>query len=486
MYLGYLPRIRRTRETSLDEPSPRSRQGTQGQVLWLSMQKVSAREICSKNLETKAGVILLAASLAFLVGCQGFSSGNPSDQQQGSVLSTNNSTRAFGAVSAGSSKTLTVNVQNSGPNAVTISSAAITSQYFSLTAPSLPATVASGQSSTISVMFSPNAAGTFNATLSITSNASNSVTTITLTGSSSSSSSSPGELTLNPTSETFPSVAVGAQQSATVTLTNVGGSSVDISQASVTGTGFQLSGISTPLTLAASQSTTFTVTFAPEATGSASGTVTIASNASNPSLTMDLSGTGIAVSVGQLNITPATLGIGNVVVGTSGHASGSLSASGASVTVTTAGTSNSAFTISGLSLPVTIAAGQSVPFTITFSPTATGAASATLSVASNAQTSASTETVTGTGTAAPTYSVNLSWDPSSSSDISGYNIYRAVYTTSCGSFAKVNSSLNTTTQYTDTVIVDGTNYCYATTAVNTNDEESSYSNVVSNVQIPSP
>jgi hypothetical protein len=203
-------------------------------------------------------------------------------------------------------------------------------------------------------------------------------------------------------------------------------------------------------------------------------------------LTMDLSGTGIAVSTGGLSIAPTTLGIGNVVVGTSGHASGSLTASGASVTVTAASTTNSAFTVSGLSFPVTITAGQSVPFTITFSPTATGAASATLSVASNAETSTSTEALTGTGTAAPTYSVNLSWDPSSSSDISGYNIYRAVYTTSCGAFAKVNSSLNSTTQYTDTVVIDGTNYCYATTAVNTNDEESSYSNIIADVQIPSP
>jgi hypothetical protein len=437
-----------------------------------------------KRLETRAGVILLVASLALLVGCQGFSSGSPSNQQQGSVLSTNNSTLAFGTVSAGSSKTLTVSIQNSGPNSVTISSAAITNQYFSLTAPSLPATVASGQSATISVMFTPSAAGAFNATLSLTSNASNSVTAITLTGSSSSSSSSPGQLSLNPTSEAFPSVTLGDQVSATVTLTNIGGSSVDVSQASVSGTGFQLSGISTPLILTASQSTTFTVIFAPQSTGSASGTVTITSNASNPSLTMDLSGTGTTAAAGQLSITPATLGIGSVVVGTSGHASGSLAASGASVTVTAASTNNSAFTVSGLSLPVTIPAGQSVPFTITFTPTATGAASATFSISSNAQTSTTSETVTGTGTAAPTYSVNLSWDASSSSDIAGYNIYRAVYTSSCGSFTKVNSSLNTTTQYTDTVIVDGTNYCYATTAVNTNDEESSYSNVVSDVQIP--
>jgi len=45
---------------------------------------------------------------------------------------------------------------------------------------------------------------------------------------------------------------------------------------------------------------------------------------------------------------------------------------------------------------------------------------------SNAQPTTTTETLTGTGTAAPTYTVNLSWNASTSPDISGYNIDRAV------------------------------------------------------------
>jgi hypothetical protein len=92
----------------------------------------------------------------------------------------------------------------------------------------------------------------------------------------------------------------------------------------------------------------------------------------------------------------------------------------------------------------------------------------------------------GTGTAASGYSVNLSWDASTSPNIAGYNIYRASYSGSCGSFGKINSSLNTTTLYTDLAVSDGTSYCYATTAVNTSSEESAYSNIVSNVQIPAP
>ena len=78
----------------------------------------------------------------------------------------------------------------------------------------------------------------------------------------------------------------------------------------------------------------------------------------------------------------------------------------------------------------------------------------------------------------------MSWDASPSSNISGYNIYRAVYSGSCGSYSKVNSVLNTSTLYTDSSVVDGTSYCYTSTAVNSSNEESGYSNIVSNVQIP--
>jgi hypothetical protein len=229
----------------------------------------------------------------------------------------------------------------------------------------------------------------------------------------------------------------------------------------------------------------FSVTFSPSSAGTASGNVTITSNASNPMFTIPLSGTATAAA-GQLAVTPTTLAFGSVVAGTSGSTSASLTATGANVTVTGASSNNSVFSVGGLSFPVTIPAGQSVSFTVTFSPQIAGAATATLTFTSNAQPSTTSESLTGTGTAAPTHSVNLSWNASTSSNISGYNIYRAVYVNSCGSFSKINSLLNTSTLYTDSVVADGTSYCYATTAVNSSNEESGYSNIVSNVQIPAP
>jgi hypothetical protein len=68
--------------------------------------------------------------------------------------------------------------------------------------------------------------------------------------------------------------------------------------------------------------------------------------------------------------------------------------------------------------------------------------------------------------------------------VQGYNVYRAVYNDSCGSFSKINAGLITHMWYTDSEAVDGTSYCCATTAVDISNRESSYSNVVSNIQIP--
>ncbi len=214
--------------------------------------------------------------------------------------------------------------------------------------------------------------------------------------------------------------------------------------------------------------------------------MTVTSNGSNPSLTISLTGTG-STTAGQLTATPSPIAVGSVVAGTSGSATGHLNATGANVTVTAATSNNSRFVISGLSLPATILAGQSTPFTVTFSPLVAGADAATLTFTSNAQPSTTTDTANGTGTAAPTHSVSLSWNASSSSGVTGYNVYRAVYTSSCGSYSKINgATLVTVTSYTDSSVADGTNYCYATTAMNSSNEESGYSNIVSDVQIPPP
>jgi fibronectin type 3 domain-containing protein len=76
--------------------------------------------------------------------------------------------------------------------------------------------------------------------------------------------------------------------------------------------------------------------------------------------------------------------------------------------------------------------------------------------------------------------VALTWD-SSTSKVSGYNIYRS--TTSGSGYTKLNSSLISGTSYTDSTVQNATTYYYVTTAVDSSGDESSDSNQVT-VVIP--
>jgi hypothetical protein len=89
----------------------------------------------------------------------------------------------------------------------------------------------------------------------------------------------------------FGNVVVGSSQSQNGALT-AGSSNVTISSAAWNGAGFSLSGITFPVTVAAGQSVPFTVTFAPQTSGSATGQVSFASDASHSSAVVTLAGGG--------------------------------------------------------------------------------------------------------------------------------------------------------------------------------------------------
>jgi Abnormal spindle-like microcephaly-assoc'd, ASPM-SPD-2-Hydin len=281
-------------------------------------------------------------------------------------------------------------------------------------------------------------------------------------------------------SVSFGNIQVGSSQNQYETLTNSSGSTVPISQVTVTGAGFSLNGLSLPLSLNQGESVTFGILFAPEVGGTASGGITVVSNGWNPDLSIALSGTG--VSAGQLTSSTTTVNFGSVTVGTSKTLTATLTATGSSVTVSSATSNSSEFSVGGLSLPTTIAAGQNAPFTLTFTPQTSGTASGSISLSSNAANQPTIETLTGSGTATAQHSVNLFWS-SSASAVVGYNVYRSA--TSGGPYNKLNSNVDASTSYVDSSVQAGTTYYYVSTAVDSSGVESGYSNQVQAV-IPTP
>jgi hypothetical protein len=293
------------------------------------------------------------------------------------------------------------------------------------------------------------------------------------------SSANPGYLTAPP-SLNLGSVTLGSSQTQMLTVSNTGGSSLTISGATMNGSGYSVSGLSFPYTLASGASAGLSIVFAPTGTGTSNATLTLASNASDPSVSVLLTGSATSSS-GTLSVTPSAMNFGTVTIGNTQMQSGSLTASGGSVTLSSTSSSNSAFTLAGLNPPLTLSAGQSVPYTVTFTPTASGAASAKISFFTSNANSA-LETASGSGTTIQ-HTVNLWWNASTSSSISGYNVYRGPSPT--GPFSRINPAVNTALSYSDSAVQSGTTYYYVTTAVDASGAESSYSNQVT-AAVPFP
>jgi len=75
------------------------------------------------------------------------------------------------------------------------------------------------------------------------------------------------------------------------------------------------------------------------------------------------------------------------------------------------------------------------------------------------------------------HDVSLNWNPSTSSGIRGYNVYRG--TVQGGPFTKLNPTALPLTRFNDTSVQSGETYYYVVTATDADNVESVYSNEVS-------
>jgi Abnormal spindle-like microcephaly-assoc'd, ASPM-SPD-2-Hydin len=206
----------------------------------------------------------------------------------------------FGSVAVGSSSVKTGTL-TAGSSSVTISSGSGTGSGFSISGISYPVSLAAGQSLPFTVTFSPQTAGSVSDNISFVSNASNSPTSEALTGTGTAPAgnggSAAGQLSLSLSPSNFGNVTVGSNSVKTGTLTAGSSAAVTVSSASGIGSGFSLSGISFPVTIAAGHSVSFTLAFAPQATGAVSGNISFLSNAANSPTSEAVTGTGVAAVI---------------------------------------------------------------------------------------------------------------------------------------------------------------------------------------------
>jgi hypothetical protein len=295
---------------------------------------------------------------------------------------------AFAAVVSATSEPITFRVRNSGTAPSGALSAALGgtgAAQFAMTDNQCSGVLLGGAACTITVVYKPTAAGAVNASLTVT---------------DATVGSTPATATLNGSAVTSPTLAIaGAQDLGTVTVgetgtasiytvTNTGGSTSGLVTIAATDAQFAIGNNLCGPSLAAAGTCTFTVAFAPGSEGLKT-TVITAKSGGIVSAQKQVQGTGKAVKVAALSMSPPTLDFGTIGVGTTagphvftvtnngGTATGMLNVTNLDSTSSVGGASQ--FTYVTTCSPA-LAPGATCFVAVTFAPTIAGSASATITV----------------------------------------------------------------------------------------------------------
>ena len=299
-----------------------------------------------------------------------------------------------------SSPARTIMVSNVGNNDLNFTRAAFTSGNTgdfvidpNTTSCNFTVPFSSGRNCLIGIIFTPAATGTRSAVLALLDDTVSGSNMIQLSG----LSLMPATATPSATTLTFPLQTVGTTSaSQSFTLSNTGGQTLNLSTYTFGGTNpsYFAQTHSCPGTLTINTGCTISVTFSPTATGSATATLTIATSVGNVNIALN----GSSATAATATLSQTSLTFPSQAVGTSSAAQ----------QVTLNNTGGTALTINSYTFTganptyfsqtngclATMPASSGCSIYVTFSPTAAGSPTATLSVS----TSIGTKTVALSGT----------------------------------------------------------------------------------------
>jgi Abnormal spindle-like microcephaly-assoc'd, ASPM-SPD-2-Hydin len=265
-----------------------------GQISAKHPLSTSGRSMC-RSVSITALLLSLIGMLS-ISGCTGATSATKSSGQQTqnsaapATISMAPSSITFGSVAVGGTVSQSVSLSNSGGSDLTITQVSTAASGVTITGESFPMTIPAGSQSNFNVVFSPKAAGAVSGTVSVVSSVSTSPGSVAIAGTGVAATTL---LNASTSSLSFGNVSAGTSSTLGVTLSNAGNSNVTISSVSLTGTSVTTSGVGAGLILAPGQSATLNVVYSPLAAGNLTGSVTVASNATNSPDSIALSGTGV-------------------------------------------------------------------------------------------------------------------------------------------------------------------------------------------------
>ena len=307
----------------------------------------------------------------------------------------------FPQIQTGTSTSLPLTLTNTGAGNETVSAISVAGANpsgFSYATNCLNVAIAPNATCTMQVTFSPAAATSLAATLTLTDNAVNSPQAVALSG----ASIAPPSVGLSTSALNFPQTQLNNNNSLPLVLTNTGGASLTISGLSISGVNsasFTVGNSCLGIPIAPNGSCTVQVTFSPTAAGSLSARLNIADNAANSPQSVSLSGIGLAppgvgLSTTLLTFPPTQL-----------NASASLpltvtNTGGVPLTVnaiSVAGANPAGFSSGNTCTGVAIAPNGSCTLQVQFFPAAATSYSATLILTDNAASSPQTVRLSGAG-----------------------------------------------------------------------------------------
>jgi len=314
---------------------------------------------------------------------------------QGAIVSLSPTSLNFGNQTVGiTSSPQNVTLQNTGNINLNITSIQITgtnSGDFAQTN-NCPASLAPNNSCNISVTFTPTAAGTRNAAVSIADNAPGSPQAIPLTG--------VGVLpavTLSPTTLNFGNQTAGTTSSPEVTtLTNTGQGTLTITSIGITGANANefAQTNNCPSSLSPNNSCNISVTFTPAVLGNASASITVTDSAPGSPQAVPLSGTGVS----GITLSPPSITFPSQYVGTSGLPQSVMLKNTGDTVITITNVSASPADFAPLSAcGNSIGAGASCSIGVFFDPTTSGTRNGVLTITDSAINSPQTVPLTGMG-----------------------------------------------------------------------------------------
>ena len=155
----------------------------------------------------------------------------------------------FGTVQVGTRASLSGVLTNADTDNVTISRVSVSGSAFSMSGVTLPLTLAPGQSAPFTATFLPTATGAVSGSIDVTAKTpmypkhwrGTLRASVALAGAGGSTAA--GQLTANPRSLAFGSVAMGSTSTQNQTVTNSGSASLNISNAAISSAAFMASGL---------------------------------------------------------------------------------------------------------------------------------------------------------------------------------------------------------------------------------------------------